>query len=563
MIFRDMLESRARVLPGAPPSAAPAWLVSLFGGGGAGASGIEVTEDVALTYSAVYAAFRILGESVGALPLKVYRRAGRARELARQHWAYPLLHDAPNRDMTSVVWRELGMTHLLGWGNAYSEIEWRGNGSAAGLWPIHPSAVSVRRLVTGEVVYDVKPDPATDRLARSQPFTLAAEDVLHVPALGWNGLVGLSPIRLAREGIGLGLATERFGAAWFGNGSRPGGILSSPASLDKKARTTIREAWEETHQGANRASRVAVLGGGLTWTATTIPPEDAQFLETRKFQVSEVARIFRLPPHMLADLERATFSNIEHQGLEFVQHSLRPWLVRWEQELARKLFNTSGTSALYAEFSVDGLLRGDKKSRDESHALGRQWGWLSANDVRELEGMNPIDGGDSYFTPLNMVATGGAGPAEPAKPAADVPAVSSKSADAALLAAAAKMTEAAYSRFARREAKALGRLLAAAERSGAGWDREAFLRSAAGFYDESGTVLVSELEALRAAFGAAWGETRPAEEAADYVAASVEQLEARAASLEPLAALGRLLEDWTTTRPAVAARRFLPAEEVA
>lgn len=563
MILRDLFESRTRVLPGAAPANAPSWLVSLFGGGGSGASGIDVTEDLALTYSAVYASFRILGESVGSLPLKVYRRMGKARDLARQHWAYSLLHDAPNREMTSVVWRELGMVHMLGWGNAYSEIEWRGNGAAAAFWPIHPSRVNVRRTVAGTVVYDVTPDPVTDRLARSQPFTLPAEDILHIPALGWNGLVGLSPIRLAREGIGLGLATERFGAAWFGNGSRPGGILTSPASLDKKARTAIRESWEEMHQGSNRGSRVGVLGGGLTWTATTVPPEDAQFLETRKFQVSEIARIFRLPPHMLADLERATFANIEHQSLEFVQHSLRPWLVRWEQEFARKLFNTGATSGLYAEFSVDGLLRGDKKSRDESHALGRQWGWLSANDIREMEGLNPIDGGDTYLAPLNMVPANGAPAPVQAAPAEPAPIRAWDWADTSLLRAAARMTEAAYSRFVRREAKAVRRLLAAAERSGAGWDREAFLRSVRGFYDESTDVLVTELEGLCVAFAPVWGDATPREEAADYVASSLEQLEARAAGLDPCAALTDLLDNWTLTRPAVAGRRFLPAEEVA
>jgi len=410
VILRDLVEARGGVLPGAAPANAPGWLVDLFGGGRRTGAGVDVSEESALTFSAVYGCVRILAESAASLPLKVYRRAGaRGKATARQHWAWSLLHDAPNPEMTAVVWRELGMVHVLTWGNAYSRIEWAGNGAARAVWPIHPSRVTVKRSAAGAVFYEVRPDPATDPPG-GHPAILEPADMLHVPALGWNGLVGLSPVRLAREAVGLGQAAEAFGSGFFGNGARPGGVLSVNQALDPKARAKIAEAWEAAHQGVERAGRVAVLGLGASFTATTIPPEDAQFLETRRFQVSEVARIFRVPPHMLADLERATFSNIEHLGLEFVMHSLRPWLVRWEQEINRKLFGTSGTAGLYAEHAVDGLLRGDQASRFAAYAVGRQWGWLSADDVRELENLAPLpDGaGAVYLSPLNMVPAGSA-----------------------------------------------------------------------------------------------------------------------------------------------------------
>ncbi|HRS36808.1 MAG TPA: phage portal protein [Thermoanaerobaculia bacterium] len=561
------------MLPGAAPANAPGWLVDLFGGGRRTGAGVDVSEESALTFSAVYGCVRILAESAASLPLKVYRRAGaRGKATARQHWAWSLLHDAPNPEMTAVVWRELGMVHVLTWGNAYSRIEWAGNGAARALWPIHPSRVTVKRSAAGAVFYEVRPDPATDPPG-GHPAILEPADMLHVPALGWNGLVGLSPVRLAREAVGLGQAAEAFGSGFFGNGARPGGVLSVNQALDPKARAKIAEAWEAAHQGVERAGRVAVLGLGASFTATTIPPEDAQFLETRRFQVSEVARIFRVPPHMLADLERATFSNIEHLGLEFVMHSLRPWLVRWEQEINRKLFGTSGTAGLYGEHAVDGLLRGDQASRFNAYAVGRQWGWLSADDVRELENLPPLaDGaGSAYLQPLNMVPVGepAAGTAPPPAPVSGVdgaPAPAEGDGErAALRRACAVTVRAAFARFARREERALRRLAERARKSPTG--AAGFLEAVAAFYAESEPILRAELEALAEAFAGVW-EGEPEAEAREYVAASLEQVRGLVKAEEMGARLDEGLwcvevraEEWTRTRPDVAARRF-EAEEV-
>ena len=573
MILRDLVEARGGVLPGAAPANAPGWLVDLFGGGRRTGAGVDVSEESALTFSAVYGCVRILAESAASLPLKVYRRAGaRGKATARQHWAWSLLHDAPNPEMTAVVWRELGMVHVLTWGNAYSRIEWAGNGAARALWPIHPSRVTVKRSAAGAVFYEVRPDPATDPPG-GHPAILEPADMLHVPALGWNGLVGLSPVRLAREAVGLGQAAEAFGSGFFGNGARPGGVLSVNQALDPKARAKIAEAWEAAHQGVERAGRVAVLGLGASFTATTIPPEDAQFLETRRFQVSEVARIFRVPPHMLADLERATFSNIEHLGLEFVMHSLRPWLVRWEQEINRKLFGTSGTAGLYGEHAVDGLLRGDQASRFNAYAVGRQWGWLSADDVRELENLPPLaDGaGSAYLQPLNMVPVGepAAGTAPPPAPVSGVdgaPAPAEGDGErAALRRACAVTVRAAFARFARREERALRRLAERARKSPTG--AAGFLEAVAAFYAESEPILRAELEALAEAFAGVW-EGEPEAEAREYVAASLEQVRGLVKAEEMGARLDEGLwcvevraEEWTRTRPDVAARRF-EAEEV-
>jgi hypothetical protein len=350
-------------------------------------------------------------------------------------------------------------------------------------------------------------------------------------------------------------------------------VLSVPQALDPKARAKLREAWEEAHQGIERAGRVAVLGLGATFAATTIPPEDAQFLETRRFQVAEVARIFRVPPHMLADLERATFSNIEHLGLEFVMHSLRPWLVRWEQELNRKLFGTAGTAGLYCEHAVDGLLRGDQASRFNAYAVGRQWGWLSADDVRELENLPPLaEGvGEVYLTPLNMVPAGAATAEPEAPPAASTPppAAPEPAAEpgdrATLRAACAAMVRAVYSRFARREEKALRRMAEKARRSPTGG--AGFLEAVAAFYAEAELVLRGELATLAEAFAAVW-QGEPAAEAREYVETSLEQVgllvkpgESVGDFREGLWCVEARAEEWTRTRPDVAARRF-EGEEV-
>ena len=240
--------------------------------------------------------------------------------------------------------------------------------------------------------------------------TLAPKDVLHVPGLGFDGLVGYSPIAMAKNAIGMAIACEEYGAKFFANGAAPSGVLEHPGVIKDPSR--VRDAWQSQFGGSANANKVAVLEEGMKYTPISISPEQAQFLETRKFQINEIARIFRVPPHMVGDLEKSSFSNIEQQSLEFVKYTLEPWLVRWEQSLARALFSIDEKTELFVKFNVEGLLRGDYKSRMEGYATARQNGWMSANDIRELENMERIPeekGGDLYLVNGNMLPLGMAG----------------------------------------------------------------------------------------------------------------------------------------------------------
>jgi len=373
------------------------------------AAGVNVTPHSSLQNTAVFACVRLLAESVGSLPLILYKRladGGKARATERP--LYGLLHDLPNPEMTSIQLRETLQGHLGLWGNAYCEIEYAQGGYVRGLWPLRPDKVQVRR-VKGELVYVVSMPQGPDQ-------ALAFENVMHIPGFGYDGVVGYSPITLARQAIGLAMATEEYGSRFFGNGARPGGVLKHPLKLSEEAYSRLSKSWDRRHQGLENSQRVAILEEGMDYAAIGIPPEDAQFLETRKFQVNEIARLYRIPPHMIGDLDRATFSNIEHQGIEFVVHTLQPWLVRWEQAIYRDLLSQAERKTYFAEHLVTALLRGDTKSRYEAYAVGRQNGWLSANDVRELENMNPVDGGDVYLVPLNMVPAGDVGSSPPNPP---------------------------------------------------------------------------------------------------------------------------------------------------
>lgn len=366
--------------------------------GGQSDSGVKVTEKTALNSTAVFACVRILSETIASLPLPVYERIDpRGKERAVNHPLYKVLHDAPNPYMTSFTFRETLQGHLGTWGNAYADIVWGGNGQVKELWPLRPDKVKELKIIGGRLKYIyLLPDGTETVLDYSR--------VLHVPGLGFDGYIGYSPIAKTREAVGLALATEKYGGAFFKNGARPGGVLRHPNKLRPDAKDGLEKSWAKMHQGLDNAHRVAVLEEGMDYTQIGLPPEDAQFIEARKFQLQEIARIYRIPPHMLADLERATFSNIEHQSIDFVVHTIRPWLVRWEQSMKQRLFNTNDRENYFAEFLVDGLLRGDSESRNKSYAVGRQWGWLSANDILEMENKNPIgDQGDIYLIPMNMV----------------------------------------------------------------------------------------------------------------------------------------------------------------
>jgi len=369
---------------------------------GTSSSGKAVNEKIALQTTAVYACVRILAETIASLPFHTYRYTLNGKEKAIEHPIYYLLHSEPNPEMTSFVFRETLMSHLLLWGNAYAQIIRDGRGRVLGLYPLLPNRMSVNRNNQGELVYQYEKD--------GQTYFLRSYEVLHIPGLGFDGLIGYSPIAMAKNAIGMAIATEEYGAKFFDNGANPGGVLEHPGVVKDPAR--IRESWNAVYQGSSNAHRVAVLEEGMKFQSIGIPPEQAQFLETRKFQLNEIARIFRIPPHMIGDLEKSSFSNIEQQSLEFVMYTLDPWVVRWEQAIQRALFTENEKRQYFVKFNVDGLLRGDYQSRMNGYAVGRQNGWLSANDIRELENLNRIPedlGGDLYLINGNMTKLKDAG----------------------------------------------------------------------------------------------------------------------------------------------------------
>lgn len=366
--------------------------------GGNSSSGVNVDELRSLQTSAVYACVKILAETVASLPLHLYKRGKDGKnEWATEHPLFYCLYESPNDEMTSFEFRETMMTSLLLWGNAYARII-RKQGHVTELWFLKPQNMVVERdSQTHKLKYTYSDD------IKNETFVYKPSQIMHIKGLSVDGVLGLSPIAQAREAVGLALATEQYGAKFFGNGARPGGVLEHPGIL--KDPEKLRDSWNKVYQGTQNSHKVAVLEEGMKYHSIGIAPEDAQFLETRKYQVNEICRIFRVPPHLVGDLERATFSNIEHQSIEFVQHTIRPWLVRWEQAISRSLLDETERTLYFAKFNVDGLLRGDYKSRMQGYAIGRQNGWLSANDIRRLEDMPPIpaeEGGDTYLVNGNM-----------------------------------------------------------------------------------------------------------------------------------------------------------------
>ncbi|MBU3100670.1 MULTISPECIES: phage portal protein [Clostridium] len=366
------------------------------------ASGKIVNERTAMQTTAVYVCVRILAETIASLPLHTYSYTETGKEKATEHQIYHLLADEPNPEMTSFVFRETLMGHLLLWGNAYAQIIRDGRGRAMALYPLMPDKMTVNRSDKGEIYYIY--------IKEGQSYPLRNDEVLHIPGLGFDGLIGQSPIAMAKNAIGMAIATEEYGAKFFANGATPGGVLMYPGIVKDPAR--VRESWNSVYQGTSNAHRVAVLEEGMKFESIGIPPEQAQFLQTRKFQINEIARIFRIPPHMVGDLEKSSFSNIEQQSLEFVMYTLDPWVIRWEQAIKRALFTESEKKKYFVKFNVDGLLRGDYQSRMNGYAVGRQNGWLSSNDIRKLENLNRIPeelGGDLYLINGNMTKLADAG----------------------------------------------------------------------------------------------------------------------------------------------------------
>lgn len=374
-------------------------------------SGRTVNEYTAMQTTAVYSCVRILSEAVASLPLHLYRYAGRSKERVYDHPLYHILHDEPNPEMTSFIFRETMMTHLLLWGNAYAQIIRDGAGRVVGLYPLLPNKMRVDRDRNGQLVYTYTRDSDDNPNFTSYgQVTLGREDVLHIPGLGFDGLVGYSPIAMMKNAVGITLACEEYGASFFANGATPGGVLEHPGIL--KDPKKVRDSWNEVYRGSGNAHKVAVLEEGMKYQQVGLPPEDSQFLETRKFQLDEIARLYRIPPHMVGDLDKSSFSNIEQQSLEFVKYTLDPWVIRWEQSLQRALLLPGEKTEYFIKLNVDGLLRGDYASRMTGYATARQNGWMSANDIREMEDMNPIpdeEGGNLYLINGNMTKLKDAG----------------------------------------------------------------------------------------------------------------------------------------------------------
>lgn len=375
-------------------------------------SGKPVNERTAMQMTAVYSCVRILSEAVAGLPLHLYRHTeGGGKEKALTHPLYRLLHDEPNPEMTSFNFRETLMGHLLLYGNAYAQIIRNARGEVVGLYPLMPNKITVDRDSAGRLyyLYTRGSDDSPVDTETGQVY-LPPDQVLHIPGLGYDGIVGYSPLAMAKNAVGLAIATEEYGAKFFANGAAPGGVLEHPGTI--KAPQRVKDSWNAAYQGSGNAHRIAVLEEGMKYQPIGISPEQAQFLETRKFQINEIARIYRVPPHMVGDLEKSSFSNIEQQSLEFVKYTLDPWICRWEQSLKRRLFTEEEKQGYFVKFNVDGLLRGDYQSRMNGYAVARQNGWMSTNDIRELENLDRIpaeEGGDLYLVNGSMTKLADAG----------------------------------------------------------------------------------------------------------------------------------------------------------
>lgn len=366
-------------------------------------AGKNVNPRNAMQITTVYSCVRIISETIASLPLHTYRYTDSGKEKAYAHPLYYLLHDAPNEEMTSFIFRETIMAHLLLWGNAYAQIIRNGLGDVVGLYPMLPNKTDVERGSDGKIYYIYQTDTQGQVI-------LPACDVLHIPGLGFDGLVGYSPIAMTKNALGLGLASEEYGSRFFANGGTLSGVLEHPGKLKEPEK--LRDAWERVYGGSSNAHKTAILEEGMKYTPISVNPSDAQFLETRKFQINEICRIFRVPPHMVADLEKSSFNNIEQQSLDFVVNTIRPWLVRIEQGIMQKLVKPEERRTICVNFNVDGLLRGDYQSRMRGYSIGIQNGFMSPNDVRELEGWNKIPaekGGDTYFANGNFTKLEDAG----------------------------------------------------------------------------------------------------------------------------------------------------------
>lgn len=370
-----------------------AWFARRFGA--RTSAGPVVSEQSALQLSVAYACISILAQDVAKLPLHMFEetKAGGSQRV-KDHPAAYALHSEANPTTSAFVFRECMQGHLGSWGNAYSNILRDRADRVIGFEIFTPERVRPLKANNGRTYYDVKDD-------NSNYEAFSAEEILHIPGFGYDGLVGYSPIAMARQAIGLGLAVEEFGARWFGQGQKSGVYLSHPASLSDKAAKRL-ESYMNDHGGLEHSHLVRVLEEGMELKHIHIPPDDAQFLQTRKFQIAELARFYRMPLHKLQEIDKAIKANIEQQSIEYVVDTLNSWLVRWEQELNRKLFRGRERGRFFVKFNTTALLRGDNEARAKFYQSAVGGPFMKPNEARALEEMNPVPGGDELLKPMNM-----------------------------------------------------------------------------------------------------------------------------------------------------------------
>ena len=368
-------------------------------------SSVKVDELSSLRSAAVYSCVRVIAETVATLPLQIFKRISTGgKERSVDHPLWKILSIRPNPEMTAIQYREAQMVHLLLWGNFYAQKVIRNNGSIEMVWPLRPDRMKPDRTPDGRLIYRYR--PVTTGGPGEVIFT--ASEIHHIAGLGFNGVVGFSPISLMRESIGLAMAGQELASRFFGNDATPPTYLTHPGKLSDPARDNLKKSWGELYSGLKNKFKIAILEEGMDLKTVTMPLKDIQFIEGRKYQRSEICGFFRVPPHMIGDLEKASFANIEQEAISFVVNTIRPWVARVEQSNLLNLFPESEWFTYFPEHNMEGLLRGDIKSRYEAYATGRQWGWLSVDDIREKENMNPLpDGkGTLYLQPLNMVPAG-------------------------------------------------------------------------------------------------------------------------------------------------------------
>lgn len=378
-----------------------AWLRQFFYGRDS-ASSVAVNEKTALAYTVFWACIKVISESFASTPIILYEQKDNISSKAKNHPQYNLLHSQPNPEMTAYQFKEMLMGQLLIYGNIFINIVRDSSGYVKELWPLLSWKMRVRRdIVTQQKIYQYT-------LPNNEMIILNPKNILHITGIMFDGIQGEHPILYSREAIGLGLAAEEYGNRFFANDARPGGIIEVPGRLSAEASARLRISWENAHKDLENKHRVAILEEGTKFKEVGLSPELAQFLETRKFQISEIARFFRIPPHLIGDLDKATFSNIEQQSIEFTKYTMLPHFVKWEQAFNINLLTPADQKLYYYEFMMDGLLRGDIDSRYKAYRIAREIGVMNSDEIRKKENMNPIEDGTGqiYYVPSNWMKLG-------------------------------------------------------------------------------------------------------------------------------------------------------------